>query len=87
MLTTIRRHGIDTQRLRIEKGFSGVREIVFSDEKSRTITDVEGSPFKGVVYLTPEQVVKALAKMHAYGQWLEREGIPVGERGVRMPGA
>lgn len=37
LLTTIRRHGIDTQRLRIEKGFSGVREIVFSDEKSRTI--------------------------------------------------
>jgi len=60
---------------------------LLTDEKSRTITDVEGSPFKGVVYLTPEQVVKALAKMHAYGQWLEREGIPVGERGVRMPGA
>ena len=60
---------------------------LLTDEKSRTITDVEGSPFKGVVYLTPEQAVKALAKMHAYGQWLEREGIPAGERGVRVPGA
>jgi acyl-CoA synthetase (NDP forming) len=59
---------------------------LLTDEKSRTITDVEGSPFKGVVYLTPEQAVKALAKMHAYWQWLEREGIPAGERG-RLPAA
>lgn len=37
LLTTIRGYGIDTQRLRVEKGFDGVREIVFSDEHSRTI--------------------------------------------------
>lgn len=37
LLATIGRYGIDTQRLRIEKGFAGVREIVFSDEQSRTI--------------------------------------------------
>lgn len=37
LLTTIRGDGIDTQRLRVEKGFDGVREIVFSDEHSRTI--------------------------------------------------
>lgn len=37
LLTTIRGYGIDTQRLRIEKGFDGVREFVFSDEHSRTI--------------------------------------------------
>ena len=37
LLATIRRYGIDTQRLNVMKGFAGVREIVFSDERSRTI--------------------------------------------------
>ena len=37
LLGTIRRYGIDTQRLRVKEGFAGVREIVFSDEHSRTI--------------------------------------------------
>jgi len=37
LLATIRRYGIDVQRLRVEQGFAGVREIVFSDERSRTI--------------------------------------------------
>jgi sugar/nucleoside kinase (ribokinase family) len=37
LLATIRRYGIDTRRLRVKKGFAGVREIVFSDEHSRTI--------------------------------------------------
>lgn len=37
LLATIRRYGIDTRRLSVKKGFAGVREIVFSDEHSRTI--------------------------------------------------
>jgi sugar/nucleoside kinase (ribokinase family) len=37
LMGTIRRYGIDTQRLQIKEGFAGVREIVFSDEHSRTI--------------------------------------------------
>jgi len=37
LLATIRDYKIDTQRLRVEKSFAGVREIVFSDERSRTI--------------------------------------------------
>ncbi len=37
LLATIQRCGIDARRLRVEPGFAGVREIVFSDEKSRTI--------------------------------------------------
>ena len=37
LLTTIQRYGIDARRLRVESGFAGVREIVFSDEHSRTI--------------------------------------------------
>ena len=37
LLAAIQRFGIDAQRLRVEPGFAGVREIVFSDEHSRTI--------------------------------------------------
>ena len=37
LLETIRGYGIDTRRLHVEPGFGGVREIVFSDQHSRTI--------------------------------------------------
>jgi sugar/nucleoside kinase (ribokinase family) len=37
LLATIHCYEIDTQRLRVKKDFAGVREIVFSDEHSRTI--------------------------------------------------
>ncbi|MDO9085068.1 MAG: carbohydrate kinase family protein [Anaerolineaceae bacterium] len=37
LLAIIQQHQIDTKRLQVKKGFSGVREIVFSDEQSRTI--------------------------------------------------
>lgn len=37
LLSTIHRYGIDTHRLEVKQGFTGVREIVFSDEHSRTI--------------------------------------------------
>jgi len=37
LLATIHRFGIDTRRLKVKSGFAGVREIVFSDEHSRTI--------------------------------------------------
>lgn len=37
LLAAIQRYGIDAQRLRVEPGFAGVREIVFSDQLSRTI--------------------------------------------------
>ena len=37
LLATIRGYAIDTQRLTVKQGFAGVREIVFSDERSRTI--------------------------------------------------
>ncbi len=43
------------------------------DENARTLVDVEGSPYKGVSFLTPERAVKALARMNAYRQWRENE--------------
>jgi acyl-CoA synthetase (NDP forming) len=46
------------------------------DENARTITDIEGSPYKGVSFLTPERAVKALARMHSYRKWRDREEEP-----------
>ena len=43
------------------------------DENTRTVMDIEGSPYKGVSFLTPERAVKALARMHTYRQWRDRE--------------
>jgi acyl-CoA synthetase (NDP forming) len=43
------------------------------DENARTVTDVESSPYKGVSFLTPERAVKALARMHTYRQWRDKE--------------
>ncbi|MDI6776084.1 MAG: acetate--CoA ligase family protein [Syntrophales bacterium] len=60
-----------------EKPVVGVSMI--SDETSRTITDIEGSPYKGVSFLTPERAVKALAKMYTYGCWRNGEGVLHGE--------
>ncbi len=37
LLAIIDSYKIDTKRIKVKKGFSGVHEIVFSDEKSRTI--------------------------------------------------
>lgn len=37
LLKTIQQYSIDVRRLKIKKGFGGVKEIVFSDEESRTI--------------------------------------------------
>ena len=54
---------------------------LLSDERTKTVTVIEGSRFRGVNYLTPEKAVKALAKMCAYERWLSREGAPAGQRG------
>ena len=37
LIETIRKYNIDTGRLKVKNGYSGVREIVFSDEQNRTI--------------------------------------------------
>jgi len=49
--------------------------ILLEDENTRTVTDVPGSPYKGVAFLTPERAVKALAKMADYQAWLTRENV------------
>ncbi|CAB1080974.1 Acetyl-CoA synthetase (ADP-forming) alpha and beta chains, putative [Olavius algarvensis Delta 1 endosymbiont] len=42
------------------------------DEKNQTLYRVEGSPFKGVFYPTPERAVKAFSKMVGYRRFLTR---------------
>jgi acyl-CoA synthetase (NDP forming) len=55
-----------------EKPILGVN--LLPDENARTITDIEGSPYKGVSFLTPERAVKALARMYSYRKWRDSEG-------------
>jgi len=47
------------------------------DENARTVTEIEGSLYKGVSFLSPERAVKALARMHTYRQWRDREYISI----------
>jgi acyl-CoA synthetase (NDP forming) len=42
------------------------------DEKNQTLYRVEGRPFKGVFYPTPERAVKAFSKMVDYHRFLKR---------------
>jgi len=44
---------------------------LLNDDKTRTITDVEGCKYKGVNFISPERAVKALGKMYKYAQWLK----------------
>jgi acyl-CoA synthetase (NDP forming) len=52
-----------------EKPIAGV--YLLNDNKTRTITEVEGCKYKGVNFITPERTVKALAQMYQYAQWLK----------------
>lgn len=46
---------------------------LLNEEDSRAIVEVEGSPYKGVAFQTPERAVRVLAKMCTYSRWLSRE--------------
>lgn len=52
-----------------EKPVAGV--YLLNDNKTQTITEVDGCKYKGVNFITPERAVKALAKMYKYAQWLK----------------
>lgn len=55
---------------RYQKPVFGVS--LLPDEKNQTLYRVEGSPFKGVFYPTPERAVKAFSKMVDYRRFLKR---------------
>jgi acyl-CoA synthetase (NDP forming) len=44
---------------------------LLNDDKTRTVTDVDGCKYNGVNFITPERAVKALGKMYKYAQWLK----------------
>lgn len=46
---------------------------LLTDETTRTVIDIEGEKYKGVVFPSPERAVKALAKMHQYSKWLREQ--------------
>ena len=48
---------------------------LLADETSRTVNEIDGRKYKGVVFPTPERAVKALAKMYNYSQWLKDSAI------------
>jgi acyl-CoA synthetase (NDP forming) len=54
---------------------------LLQEEDSRAIVDVEGSPYKGVAFPTPERAVRVLARMAAYSRWLSREKARAAGRG------
>ncbi len=44
---------------------------LLNDDKTRTVTDVNGCKYNGINFITPERAVKALAKMYKYAEWLK----------------
>ena len=49
--------------------------VFLDDVHSKTITEIPGSPYSGIAFLTPERAVKVLSRMVSYNDWLRREGI------------
>lgn len=44
---------------------------LLTDETTRTVIEIEGHKYKGIVFASPERAVRALAKMYRYAQWIE----------------
>jgi acyl-CoA synthetase (NDP forming) len=49
--------------------------VFLDDVHSKTVTDIPGSPYSAIAFLTPERAVKVLSRMVSYHNWLKREGI------------
>jgi acyl-CoA synthetase (NDP forming) len=64
---------VHTARLMEQYGKPILGVNLLPDENVRTVMDIEGSHYKGVSFQTPERAVKALARMHAYRKWRDRE--------------
>jgi len=64
-----------TVRLMNKYGKPILGVFLLEDEQRKTITEIPGNPYKGVAFLTPEQAVRALARMVDYHDWRKREGL------------
>ncbi len=49
--------------------------MLVDDEKSKVMTEIPGSDYKGVAFLTPERAVKVLARMVEYQNWKMRNKV------------
>lgn len=81
----IQNHKIDMKRLKVKKGFSGVREIVFSDEKSRTIfgnyIDLLNTERKWNI---PKKADISRAKIVCVDPPFKKESVQVGEYALEL---
>jgi acyl-CoA synthetase (NDP forming) len=59
----------------MEKYGKPILGVFLDDVHSKTITEIPGSPYCGIAFLTPERAVKVLSRMVSYHNWLKREGI------------
>ncbi|PKN68386.1 MAG: CoA-binding protein [Deltaproteobacteria bacterium HGW-Deltaproteobacteria-12] len=57
----------------MEKYAKPIIGVFLDDTKSRTVTEVPDSPYRGIAFLTPERAVKTLSSMVAYSRWLKKE--------------
>ncbi len=68
-----RRFLIHTVRLMEKTGKPIIGVTLMQEENIRTVTQVEGSTYKAVTFLTPERAVKALSRLTAYSRWRKRQ--------------
>ena len=57
----------------MEKYNKPVLGVYLDETKNGTVTEIPGSPYKGIAFLTPERAVKTLARMADYYTWLKKE--------------
>ncbi len=60
----------------MEKYGKPIMGVFLDDVKSRTVTEIPDSPYKGISFLTPERAVKTLSSMVNYNSWLKKENVP-----------
>ncbi len=59
----------------MEKYGKPILGVFLDDAKSKTVTEIPDSPYKGISFLTPERAVKTLSSMVTYNDWLKKENF------------
>lgn len=72
LLKTYERELVDKTVRIMEKYHKPVIGVyLLTDETSRTVIEINGHKYKGIIFPSPESAVKALSKMYKYSQWLK----------------
>lgn len=66
---------VHTVRLMEKTGKPIIGVPLMQEENIHTVTEVEGSTYKAVSFLTPERAVKALSRLTSYSRWRERQKL------------